>query len=61
MSGSLLVDPNSTITAEFAQRYYDGDYYRGLILYDKKDSSSDNTQIGEFHERGIQQIQIHPL
>lgn len=46
MSGSLLVDPNSTITAEFAQRYYDGDYYRGLILYDKKDSSSDNTQIG---------------
>ncbi len=46
ISGSSLVDPNSTVMAEIAQRQYDGDYYRGFILYDKKDSTSDLVPIG---------------
>lgn len=46
ISGSSLVSPNSAVKAEIAQRYYDGGYYRGLILYDKKDSNSEFTPIG---------------
>lgn len=46
ISGSMLVASNSTAKAEFAQRYYDGDYYRGFIIYDSKDSSSDAVPIG---------------
>ena len=46
ISGSSLVDPTSTVIAEIAQRYYNGDYYRGFILYDKKDSASDTVPIG---------------
>lgn len=46
ISGSRLVDPTSTVIAEIAQRLYDGDYYRGFILYDKKKSSSDSVPIG---------------
>lgn len=46
ISGSSLVDPNSTVTAEIAQRYYDGDWHRGFIIYDKKDSYSDTVPIG---------------
>lgn len=46
ISGSSLVDPSSTVTAEIAQRYYNGDLYRGFIIYDKKGSSSDIVSIG---------------
>lgn len=46
ISGSRLVDPTSTVIAEIAQRLYDGDYYRGFILYDKKNSSLDSVPIG---------------
>lgn len=46
ISGSRLADPHSTVFAEIAQRYYDGDYYRGLILYDKKNSTSDLVPFG---------------
>lgn len=40
ISGSSLVDPNSTVKAEIAQRYYNGDWYRGFILYDNKNDTS---------------------
>lgn len=46
ISGSSIVDPKSTVKAEIAQRYYDGGYYRGFIIYDKKDSNSEFTPIG---------------
>lgn len=46
ISGSSLVDPNSTVKAEIAQRYYNGDWYRGFILYDKKNDTSAFIPIG---------------
>lgn len=46
ISGSSLVDPNSTVKAEIAQRYYNGDWYRGFILYDKKSNTSTFIPIG---------------
>ncbi len=46
ISGSSLVDPYSTVKAEIAQRQYNGDWYRGFILYDKKIDTSTFTPIG---------------
>ena len=46
ISGSSLVDPNSTVKAEIAQRYYNGEWYRGFILYDKKNDTSAFIPIG---------------
>lgn len=46
ISGSSLVDPNSTVKAEIAQRYYNGDWYRGFILYDKKNNTTSFIPIG---------------
>lgn len=46
ISGSSLVDPYSTTKAEITQRYYNGDWYRGLILYDKKNGASSFIPIG---------------
>lgn len=46
ISGSSLVDPYSTVKAEIAQRYYNGEYYKGLILYDCKSSGVDFVPIG---------------
>lgn len=46
ISGSSIVDPNSTVKAEIAQRYYNGDWYRGFILYDKKNNTSTFIPIG---------------
>lgn len=46
ISGSSLVDPYSTVKAEIAQRYYNGDWYRGFILYDKKNDTSAFIPIG---------------
>lgn len=46
ISGSRLADPNSSVFAEIAQRVYDGDYYRGFILYDKKNASSNFVPTG---------------
>lgn len=46
ISGSSLVDLNSTVKAEIAQRYYNGEWYRGFILYDKKNDTSVFIPIG---------------
>lgn len=46
ISGSSLVDPYSTVKAEIAQRQYNGDWYRGFILYDKKIDTSTFIPIG---------------
>lgn len=46
ISGSSLVDPYSTVKAEIAQRYYNGDWYRGFILYDKKNNTASFIPIG---------------
>ncbi len=39
ISGSSLVDPESTVKAEFGSRTFDGQRYRGLILYDNQTGS----------------------
>lgn len=46
ISGSSLVDPYSTVKAEIAQRQYNGDIYRGLIMYDRRTGASDFVPIG---------------
>lgn len=46
ISGSSLADPYSTVKAEIAQRQYNGDIYRGLIMYDRRTGASDFVPIG---------------
>lgn len=46
ISGTSLVDSHSTVKAEIAQRQYNGDIYRGLIMYDRRTGASDFVPIG---------------